>query len=126
MDKYSRKALDIIEKLEHEEPNERNFQMRGMAFLNLAGDKIMDIMGGDMERYDGMRQDEYARGRGRGRGRSRDSMGRFRYDGDMDEMDRWEEEEMYYNGGGSSSGRSGGGAGRSGGGMSGGRSGGGR
>lgn len=139
MDKYGRKALDIIEKLEREEPNERNFEMRAMAFINLAGDKIKDVMMGEMEGYDGMRQDEYARGRGRGRGRGYTRVSgytRRRYDGSpMDEdemmMDDWDEEERYYNGGGSSGGgRSGGmsGGGRSGGGsgMSGGRSGGSR
>lgn len=131
MENYKRKAEEILERLEREEPNKENMKMLASSLVILAGSKIMDAMGGGSYGYDGMRDDEFARGRGRGRGRgrSRDSMGRFRYDGDMDDMDRWEEEEeeMYYNGSGRSGGQSGGG--RSGGGRSGGmggRSGGGR
>lgn len=135
LQKYERKAEDILEKLAQEEPNERNFKMMAEALIILGGGKVMEMMGG-MESYDGGRMDEFARGRGgrgrgRGRGRSRDSMGRFRYDGGMDrDMDRWEDEEdeMYYDGGSRYDGQSGGGrsgGGRSGGGM-GGRSGGNR
>lgn len=133
LQKYERKAEDILEKLTQEEPNERNFKMMAEALIILGGGKIMEAMGGgQMSRYDGMRE-EYARGRG-GRGRTRVSgYTRRRYDGGMmdddDMMDEWEDEEYYdgsgRSGGQSGGGRSGGSGSRSGGSM-GGRSGGSR
>lgn len=79
LQKYERKAEDILEKLAQEEPNERNFKMMAEALIILGGGKIMGAMGGVMEHYDSGRMDEYARGR-RGNVR-RDSRGRYAYDG---------------------------------------------
>lgn len=123
LQKYERKAEDILEKLGQEEPNERNFQMMANALVILAGAKGMEILGGQMENYDGRRM-EYARGGRGGRGRTRVSgYTRRRYDGGMEDdmMDEFEED-AYYDGGSRYDGQSG----RSGGGRSGGMSGGSR
>lgn len=101
MDKYGRKAMEYLEKIEREEPNEKTLVLRSAMLINIAGDKIMDIMSGEMENYDGGMRREYARGRGRYA--RRDSMGRYRYEGRMmDDMD-----DEYYDGGGYYDGRSG-------------------
>lgn len=77
LQKYERKAEDIIEKLAHEEPNERNFKMLAEALVITAGGKIMGAMDSGREHYDGRMGDYY-------RGQRRTSSGRYRYDG----MDR--------------------------------------
>lgn len=103
LQKYERKAEDILEKLAQEEPNERNFEMMANALIVLGGGKIMGAMGGESYHYDGGRMDEYVRGRGRYA--NRDSRGRYAYDGRpmMDgERDYWDDgrdiDRRYYDG----------------------------
>lgn len=124
---WENKAQEEIEKLSQSQPSRDGALLMASWMTVAAGGKVMEaMMGGEMEYYDDGGQMEYARGRGRGRGRGRyarrDSMGRYAYDGRMDDdMDRYdEEEERYYDGGGRYDGQYDGGRG----GQSGGRSGG--
>lgn len=112
--KYERKAEEVLENAQHQKPEERNMGAVADAIIVLAGSKIMDAMGGEMGRYDGMGRDEFRRGRsertgrytsrydGMGGGQSGGQGGRSggRYDG-MDE----DEEMEYRRGGGRGRGR---------------------
>lgn len=101
--KYERKAEEVLENAQHQKPEERNMGAVADAIIILAGSKVMDAMGGEMGRYDGMGRDEYRRGRSRTTGRyvsRRDGMmdGEYR-DGRMDGRD-WDKDEEYRRGDG--------------------------
>lgn len=76
-----RKAQETLERLEDvENPSEEALQLAASALIVMTGGKVLEMMGGEMGRYDGgMRYDgEY---RGQSRTRSGRYSSRSRYDG---------------------------------------------
>lgn len=73
---YEDWAKQVIQNSQHQKPqNDKDAERLADAFTIMAGAKGAEmLMGGQMGHYGGGMRDDY---------RGRDSMGRFRYDGEM-------------------------------------------